>query len=136
MTFYVTSGFPVALLHRYTLYGKDPIHQHLFFIACGLSIGYWNYGNSLQRYLNLRRIKKSDACTIVPFHTKNDMHVFSLFADYHILHSSTAICGTYLILMILGNTGLFVIMTFLFNMSYLLYGKAMLTLRQCQEFML
>lgn len=58
MKFHVTSGFPVALLHRYMLYGKDPIHQHIFFIACGLSIGYWNYGNSLQRYLNLRRIKK------------------------------------------------------------------------------
>jgi len=39
-------GFPVALLHRYTLYGKDPIRQHIFFITCGLSIGYWNYGNS------------------------------------------------------------------------------------------
>ncbi|XP_029170984.1 lysophospholipid acyltransferase 5 [Nylanderia fulva] len=78
-------GFPVALLHRYTLYGKDPIRQHLFFIACGLSIGYWNY-------------------------------------DWNILHSSTAVCGTYLILTMLGSTGLFVIVTFLFNMSYLLYG--------------
>lgn len=78
-------GFPVALLHRYTLYGKDPVRQHLFFIACGLSIGYWNY-------------------------------------DYNILHSSTAVCGTYLILTIFGSTGLFVIVTFLFNMSYLLYG--------------
>jgi len=50
------------------------------------------------------------------------------FADYHILHSSTAVCGTYLILAFLGNTGLSVIVTFLFNMMYLLYGKA--TLRQ------
>ncbi|KAL0117830.1 hypothetical protein PUN28_008904 [Cardiocondyla obscurior] len=78
-------GFPVALLHRYTLYGKDPSRQHLFFIACGLSIGYWNY-------------------------------------DCNILHSSTAVCATYLILTILGSTGLSVIATFLFNMSYLLYG--------------
>lgn len=51
------SGFPVALLHRYTLYGKDPIRQHLFFIACGLSIGYWNYGNSL-KHLNSRRMTR------------------------------------------------------------------------------
>ncbi|XP_020281178.1 lysophospholipid acyltransferase 5 [Pseudomyrmex gracilis] len=78
-------GFPVALLHRYTLYGKDPTRQHLFFIACGLLIGYWNY-------------------------------------DWNILHLSTAVCGTYLILTILGNNGLSVIVTFLFNMSYLLYG--------------
>ncbi|XP_011146541.1 lysophospholipid acyltransferase 5 [Harpegnathos saltator] len=78
-------GFPVALLHRYTLYGKDPIRQHLFFIACGLSIGFWNY-------------------------------------DLNILHSSTAVCATYLILTILGSTGLSVVITLLFNMTYLLYG--------------
>ncbi|XP_050446775.1 lysophospholipid acyltransferase 5 [Cataglyphis hispanica] len=78
-------GFPVALLHRYTLYGKDPTRQHIFFIACGLAIGYWNY-------------------------------------DYNILHSSTAVCVTYMLLKILGSTGLLVIVTFLFNMSYLLYG--------------
>jgi len=52
------SGFPVALFHRYTLYGKDPIRQHLFFVACGLSIGYWNYGNSLEQYLNSRRMTR------------------------------------------------------------------------------
>lgn len=78
-------GFPVALLHRYTLYGKDPIRQHLFFITCGLVIGYWNY-------------------------------------DYKILHSSTAVCATYLILSLLGTSGLSVVATFLFNMMYLLYG--------------
>jgi len=54
------SGFPVALLHRYTLYGKDPIRQHLFFIACGLSIGYWNYGNLLEQYLNSRSMTRNE----------------------------------------------------------------------------
>lgn len=39
------SGLPIALLHRYTLYGKSPVRQHLFFTICGLLICYWNYGN-------------------------------------------------------------------------------------------
>ncbi|KAG7208328.1 hypothetical protein KM043_014564 [Ampulex compressa] len=81
-------GFPVALIHRYTLYGKDPIRQHLFFITCGLAIGYWNY-------------------------------------EYNILHSATALCVTYLIFKICGGTGFSVIVTFLFNMVYLLYGYYM-----------
>lgn len=46
--------------------------------------------------------------------------------DLNILHSSTAVCATYLILTILGSTGLSVIITLLFNMTYLLYGKAII----------
>lgn len=39
------SGLPIALFHRYTLYGKSPILQHLFFSISGILICYWNYGN-------------------------------------------------------------------------------------------
>lgn len=41
------SGFPIAFIHRYTLYGKYPIYQHIFFITCGVSICLWNFGNYL-----------------------------------------------------------------------------------------
>jgi len=115
------SGFPVALFHRYTLYGKDPIRQHLFFIACGLLIGYWNYGNLFEQYLN--SIDMQMTHQRLPIH-KDDHNNNNDFADYNILHSLTAVCGTYLILMVLDSTGLSVIATFLFNMTYLLYGKA------------
>ncbi|XP_076651718.1 lysophosphatidylcholine acyltransferase 3 protein nessy isoform X1 [Halictus rubicundus] len=37
-------GFPIALIHRYTLYGKSPVFQHLFFTSSGLLLCYWNYG--------------------------------------------------------------------------------------------
>lgn len=39
------SGLPIALLHRYTLYGKCPVFQHIFFATCGVLICLWNYGN-------------------------------------------------------------------------------------------
>ena len=78
-------GLPIALLHRYTLYGKNPVRQHLFFTTCGLLICYWNYG------LNT-------------------------------LHSTATLCITYLILRLFGGTALSVAATFIFTMSYLLYG--------------
>ncbi|KAJ9577509.1 hypothetical protein L9F63_005882, partial [Diploptera punctata] len=37
-------GYPLALIHRYTLYGKNPEYQHIFFVVTGLTIGYFNYG--------------------------------------------------------------------------------------------
>ncbi|XP_069703980.1 lysophospholipid acyltransferase 5 [Periplaneta americana] len=37
-------GYPLALIHRYTLYGQFLQYQHLFFVLSGLSIGYFNYG--------------------------------------------------------------------------------------------
>lgn len=37
-------GFPIAILHRYTLYGKQPVRQHLYFAIWGLLICYWNFG--------------------------------------------------------------------------------------------
>ncbi|XP_061934978.1 lysophospholipid acyltransferase 5 [Apis cerana] len=40
-------GFPIAFIHRYTLYGKYPIYQHIFFITCGVSICLWNFGFNL-----------------------------------------------------------------------------------------
>ncbi|XP_031848228.1 lysophosphatidylcholine acyltransferase 3 protein nessy [Nomia melanderi] len=78
-------GFPIALLHRYTLYGKSPVSQHLLFISSGLLLCYWNYG-------------------------------------LDVIHSATSVCITYLILKFLGGTTLSVVATFVFNMSYLLYG--------------
>ncbi|PNF39053.1 Lysophospholipid acyltransferase 5 [Cryptotermes secundus] len=36
-------GYPLALIHRYTLFGQLQ-YQHLFFVVSGLSIGYFNYG--------------------------------------------------------------------------------------------
>ncbi|XP_046432048.1 lysophospholipid acyltransferase 5 [Neodiprion fabricii] len=78
-------GFPLALFHRYKLYGKEQTLQHIFFILSGLSIGYWNYGTD-------------------------------------ILHSAFSLCVTYLILKIVGGTNLSVIMSFVFNLTYLLVG--------------
>ncbi|XP_066996783.2 lysophospholipid acyltransferase 5 isoform X1 [Anabrus simplex] len=40
-------GYPLALVHRYTLYGKGSTLQHIFFIVSGLSIGYFNYGTEV-----------------------------------------------------------------------------------------
>ncbi|XP_063220404.1 lysophospholipid acyltransferase 5 [Bacillus rossius redtenbacheri] len=40
----ILAGYPLALLHRYSLYGKSPILQHILFILSGLSVGYFNYG--------------------------------------------------------------------------------------------
>ncbi|KAG8229520.1 hypothetical protein J437_LFUL004926 [Ladona fulva] len=37
-------GYPIAVIHRYTLYGKSPTLQHLYFLSCGVAIGYFNYG--------------------------------------------------------------------------------------------
>ncbi|XP_011301639.1 lysophospholipid acyltransferase 5 [Fopius arisanus] len=40
----ISLGFPLAFLHRHTLYGKIPLHQHVFFIASGVLLGIWNFG--------------------------------------------------------------------------------------------
>ncbi|XP_029037777.2 lysophospholipid acyltransferase 5 [Osmia bicornis bicornis] len=78
-------GLPIALFHRYTLYGKSPILQHLFFSISGILICYWNY-------------------------------------EHNTFHSAATLCITYLILKLFGGTSLSVFATFVFNMSYLLYG--------------
>ncbi|XP_034171298.2 lysophosphatidylcholine acyltransferase 3 protein nessy [Osmia lignaria lignaria] len=78
-------GLPIALFHRYTLYGKSPILQHLFFSISGILICYWNY-------------------------------------EHNTFHSAATLCITYLILKLFGGTSLSVLTTFVFNMSYLLYG--------------
>ncbi|XP_033221131.1 lysophospholipid acyltransferase 5-like [Belonocnema kinseyi] len=44
-------GFPFALIHRYSIYGKDPTTQHLFFTVCGLTLGYWNYAWSVSHLI-------------------------------------------------------------------------------------
>lgn len=40
-------AYPLGFLHRYTLYGKSPLIQHLFFFGSGISIGYFNYGTDI-----------------------------------------------------------------------------------------
>ncbi|XP_076333095.1 lysophospholipid acyltransferase 5-like isoform X2 [Tachypleus tridentatus] len=37
-------GYPLAICHRHLLFGKSPCLQHIFFMLCGLSVGYFNYG--------------------------------------------------------------------------------------------
>lgn len=44
--FYIT-GYPLALVHRKYLYGRDPSIQHLYFILSGFFLGYWNYGRDM-----------------------------------------------------------------------------------------
>ncbi|XP_018318738.2 lysophospholipid acyltransferase 5 [Agrilus planipennis] len=38
------AGYPLALIHRHYIYGKDAKLQHLYFILTGLMLGYLNYG--------------------------------------------------------------------------------------------
>ncbi|XP_076360930.1 lysophospholipid acyltransferase 5-like isoform X1 [Tachypleus tridentatus] len=40
----VLIGYPLAVVHRQLLYCKSPPLQHIFFMLCGLGIGYFNYG--------------------------------------------------------------------------------------------
>ncbi|KAK7867424.1 hypothetical protein R5R35_003848 [Gryllus longicercus] len=40
-------AYPLAFVHRYFLYGKKPMQQHIFFCVSGLLIGYFNYGNDI-----------------------------------------------------------------------------------------
>ncbi|KAK9737943.1 MBOAT, membrane-bound O-acyltransferase family [Popillia japonica] len=40
-------GYPIALIHRKYLYGKEPNIQYLYFIFTGLGLGYFNYGNDI-----------------------------------------------------------------------------------------
>lgn len=68
-------GFPFALIHRHTLYGKDPINQHLFFTACGLALGFWNYAWSIfhpitaicTTYVIIAIFGKTKLCVITSF---------------------------------------------------------------------
>ncbi|XP_050493536.1 lysophospholipid acyltransferase 5 isoform X3 [Bombus huntii] len=56
-------GLPIALLHRYTLYGKCPVFQHIFFATCGVLICLWNYGlnilhSAAAMYVTYRVLKR------------------------------------------------------------------------------
>jgi len=46
LVFYVVMfvGYPLAMCHRYFLYGRSPNMQHIFFMICGLSLCYFNFG--------------------------------------------------------------------------------------------
>ncbi|KAK0175353.1 hypothetical protein PV327_009107 [Microctonus hyperodae] len=37
-------GFPFAIIYRRMLYKKPPCIQHIYFIVCGLLLGFWNFG--------------------------------------------------------------------------------------------
>ncbi|XP_013772014.1 lysophospholipid acyltransferase 5-like isoform X1 [Limulus polyphemus] len=37
-------GYPLAIVHRQFLFHKSPSLQHIFFLLCGLTLGYFNYG--------------------------------------------------------------------------------------------
>jgi len=39
------------LFHRKTLYRKEPLLQHLFFISSGIAIGVFNNGECSEMYL-------------------------------------------------------------------------------------
>ncbi|KAK4878022.1 hypothetical protein RN001_010528 [Aquatica leii] len=40
----VFAGYPLALLHRKYIYGKEPNLQHTYFFVTGFALGYFNYG--------------------------------------------------------------------------------------------
>ncbi|KRT84759.1 hypothetical protein AMK59_1530, partial [Oryctes borbonicus] len=40
-------GYPIALIHRKYLYGKEPNLQYLYFIFTGLGLGYFNYASDV-----------------------------------------------------------------------------------------
>lgn len=40
----VIVGYPLALVHRKCLYGKEKLMQHLFFLVSGFGLLYWNCG--------------------------------------------------------------------------------------------
>ena len=42
--FFLVSGYPLAFLYRLLFYGRSPTLQHLFFIATGLGLCYFNFG--------------------------------------------------------------------------------------------
>lgn len=47
----VILGYPIALIHRRTLYGKAKLHQHLYFILVGFLLGYYNYGTDVVHHV-------------------------------------------------------------------------------------
>ncbi|GFY45890.1 lysophospholipid acyltransferase 5 [Trichonephila inaurata madagascariensis] len=47
LLFTILLGYPLALVHRYLLFGKSITVQHLFFITSGLSLGIFNYGSDI-----------------------------------------------------------------------------------------
>ncbi|XP_074654931.1 lysophospholipid acyltransferase 5-like [Tubulanus polymorphus] len=69
------SAYPLSLIHRYTLYGKTPFIQHVYFALFGFSFMYFNFGidavnsivNVLAVYLILRFIKDRKLCVGIIF---------------------------------------------------------------------
>ncbi|XP_017759421.1 PREDICTED: lysophospholipid acyltransferase 5 isoform X2 [Eufriesea mexicana] len=65
-------GAPIALFHRYTLYGKCPICQHIFFASCGVLICLWNYGfnvihSAATVYINYHILKRLGGTSLSVF---------------------------------------------------------------------
>ncbi|XP_076318423.1 lysophospholipid acyltransferase 5-like isoform X2 [Tachypleus tridentatus] len=44
LLFSILVGYPLAIVHRKFLFHKSPSLQHIFFLLCGLTLGYFNYG--------------------------------------------------------------------------------------------
>ncbi|KAK9507649.1 hypothetical protein O3M35_007459 [Rhynocoris fuscipes] len=40
----IIAGYPIALIHRYYLFGKPPAIQHVFFVLSGFCLGWCNFG--------------------------------------------------------------------------------------------
>lgn len=77
------SGLPIALLHRYTLYGKCPVFQHIFFATCGVLICLWNYGNYFSSENDIyikKNIREKD------YYFLNFLNTFSCFVLYLLLY--------------------------------------------------
>ncbi|XP_071521262.1 lysophospholipid acyltransferase 5 isoform X1 [Panulirus ornatus] len=81
-------GYPLVLIHRYTLYCKSPKLQHLYFIVSGVSIALFNYG-------------------------------------HNVVHSVVCVMVAWLLLLFVGGTLKSVIISFVFQMTYLLVGYYM-----------
>nr|XP_053646763.1 LOW QUALITY PROTEIN: lysophospholipid acyltransferase 5-like [Cherax quadricarinatus] len=81
-------GYPLMLIHRYTLYCKRPWMQHLYFITTGVSIALFNYGEN-------------------------------------VMHSAVCVIVTWLLLQFISGTLKSVIISFIFQMTYLLVGYYM-----------
>ncbi|XP_018561683.1 lysophospholipid acyltransferase 5 isoform X1 [Anoplophora glabripennis] len=71
----VLGGYPLALIYRKYVYGKDAYLQHIYFILTGFLLGYWNYGMDMFHcvftifftYCTLLILKGTMLCVAVTF---------------------------------------------------------------------
>ncbi|GFW03116.1 lysophospholipid acyltransferase 5 [Trichonephila clavipes] len=102
LLFTIFLGYPLALIHRCFLFDKAPVLQHLFFVSCGLSLGFYNYGFDmihslicvLAVYLILatigvkQRLSFTMCCTSIEDALKRDTSLPDLYAlQRHIMNN-------------------------------------------------